>query len=291
MENKNLFDFDFTQEESTQELNADSSGYKLIFFDTETTGANSDDQIIEIGAICENSSQEYTLYNELCGVEDNKLIELGAMATHGIRNEDIEALASFRESKFYKDLALLNNQNNYLIAHNLPFDLARLEYYGFSSNLKHIDTLQCAKHLYEIDEPIGELEYALPNYKLQTFRYALFSKEDEELEAKRYNISLMAHRAIGDVVVLKMFFSKLLEKLDASLSTKEKLDELVRLSKEPILVKKFAFGKYKGKEIKEVYKIDSGYIDWLYRDITKRLNSGDSIDENLYSTLKKVVGQ
>ena len=284
MEEKNLFDF------MQDEVDIDSSEcYKLIFFDTETTGSSKNDEIIEIGAIVEDCESNPKLYDELCGVSKDKLIEVGAMVTHGIRNEDIENLEPFYKSKFYKDLESLNSSNNYLIAHNLPFDLARLEFYGFKSKLKHIDTLQCAKHLFELGETLGEWEYALENYKLQTFRYILFNKEEEQKEAKRYNVSLNAHRAIGDVVILRMFFNKLLDRLDNNLTLSQKLDRLVELSKEPIYIKKFNFGKYKGLEIEEVYRKDRSYIEWLYNDITKRLNNNESIDENLYATLKRVV--
>lgn len=285
-----LFDFDFSKEEDKQdEVNKLNSGYKLIFFDTETTGAKSDDQIIEIGSIVEDSEGNYEQYEELCATSNGKLIHPEAMVTHGIRNEDLKGCKNFQESSFYKDLAKLNNPANYLIAHNLPFDLARLEYYGFNSNLKHIDTLQCAKHLFELGESLGEYEYELPNYKLQTFRYILFSKKDEIYEAKKYDVKLDAHRAIGDVVVLKMFFQKLLKR--TNLEGVEALDKLVELSAKPVLVKKFNFGKYKGRLIKDVYIQDPGYIEWLYKDISKQKKSGEKIDKNLYETLKEVIGK
>ncbi len=282
--------FDFAQDEYQESCDSLNGGYKLIFFDTETTGASKDDQIIEIGAIVEDSDGNTKQYEELCGTLDNKLIEVDAMVTHGIRNEDIEGLEPFTKSSFYKDLDELNISSNYLIAHNLPFDKARLEYYGFKCKAKLIDTLQCAKHLFEVGEELGEFEYPLPNYKLQTFRYILFTKKDEELESKKFNVSLNAHRAIGDVVVLRMFFNKLLERLDNALSFEDKLEQLVALSKEPVKVKKFNFGKYKGKLIVEVFEQDRGYLEWLFRDMTKQKNSGDSIDENMYNTLKELVG-
>lgn len=48
----------------------------------------------------------------------------------------------------------------------------------------------------------------VPNHKLQTFRYKLFSKE-EELEAKKYGVEIKAHDAIGDVLILKLFLKAL----------------------------------------------------------------------------------
>jgi DNA polymerase-3 subunit epsilon/exodeoxyribonuclease X len=216
------------------------------------------------------------------------------MAVHGIRNEDLDGKKPFERSDFYAKVNELNSPTNYLIAHNLPFDLGKLEYYGFSAKCKLIDTLQCAKHLFEIGEKLGEYEYALPNYKLQTFRYVLFSKADEAQMASKYGADIKAHNAIGDVIILKMFFNELLKKVEqehSNFSLEESLEYLSELSKKPVLIKTFAFGKYKGKLIKDVAEQDIGYINWLYGDIKKRKNSGESIDENMYNTLKAILEQ
>jgi len=278
-----LFDFDFSSD------NKDS--YGLIFFDTETTGSAKDDEIIEIGAIVEKG-QNITTYDELCGT--SKLIAVEAMVTHGIRNEDIKDKEPFNKSKFYSNLDGLNKEQNYFIAHNLPFDLERLKFYGFNPKAKLIDTLQCAKHLFELEEPLGYLEYPLPNYKLQTFRYILFTPKQEQEEANRFNISIKAHSALSDVIILRMFFYKLLERLMQKypkLNKQEALDELVVLSKKPVLVKKFNFGKHKGKLIKDVLIEDRGYLEWLYNDMKKQLNSGGEVDENMFATLKVLLEQ
>jgi len=274
----NLFDFDFSNE--------DSKISKIIFFDTETTGSSKDDQIIEIGAIIEDINGNLVEYfDELCSTTNNKLIHPEAMATHGIRNEDIKGLEPFVKSKFWKSIDKINKKSNYFVAHNLSFDLERLKFYGFSPKAKLIDTLQCAKHLFEVDEILGEWEYALPNYKLQTFRYVLFSKEDENKEASRFNIDIKAHSALSDVVILKMFFNELIKRV-AKKDKKEALEALVELTNKPILVKKFNFGKYKGKKIEEVLKEDRGYLEWLYKDMTKQLKKGERVDKNIYATLK-----
>jgi len=270
-----LFDFDFS---------SDANKSKIIFFDTETTGANSDDQIIEIGAIVEDiDSNLVEYYDELCSTLNSKLISIEAMATHGIRNEDIEDKPSFESSKFWQNIKELNTKDNFFVAHNMPFDLARLEYYGFEPKAKLIDTLQCAKHLFEIDEIIRD--YALPNYKLQTFRYILFSKEDEQFEANRFSLNIKAHSALSDVIILKMFFNELLKRVNKS-NKLEALNYLVELSTKPVFVKKFAFGKYKGQNIANVAKKDRGYLEWLYRDMKKQKSAGESVDSNMFETLK-----
>ncbi len=282
-----LFDFDFTNSASGEKP-------KVIFFDTETTGSRDDDQIIEIGAIVEDFDGAYELYDELCSTTDNKLIDLEAMVVHGVRNEDLEGKEPFNKCDFYSRINELNTPINYLVAHNLPFDLGKLRYYGFKEKMQAIDTLQCAKHLYEINETIGDLEYALPNYKLQTFRYALFNKEEEQQEAAKYGIDIRAHNAISDVVILRMFFNKLVSRVEQKypeFDYSQVLQELVRLSKEPVMVKSFNFGKYKGRLIKGVLETDRGYLEWLYRDMGKKKHAGESVDENLYQTLKVLLEQ
>ncbi len=272
----NLFDFDFSKEKGSS---------NLIFFDTETTGNAKDDEIIQIGAIVEDLNGNLIEYfDELCS--SNKLITPEAMVTHGIRNEDLINKKPFTKSSFWQKIDSLNQKQNYFIAHNLPFDLERLKFYGFRPKAKLIDTLQCAKHLFKEDEILGEYNYPLPNYKLQTFRYILFNKAEEEAEAKKFGISLQAHSALSDVIILKMFFNELLQRICNNCSKKEALDQLVELSTKPVLVEKFKFGKYKGKKISEVMQIDRSYIEWLYSDMVKRQKNGDKIDENIFLTLK-----
>jgi len=272
-----LFDFDFSNENS-------SKVSRIIFFDTETTGSGEDDEIIEIGSIVEDiNGKLIDHFDELCS--SSKLIHPDAMATHGIRNEDIQGKQNFKDSNFYSYLQELNNQDNYLVAHNLPFDLAKLEYYGFNAKIKLIDTLQCAKHLFELGETLGAYEYELPNYKLQTFRYILFSKEDEVAEASKFNLEIKAHSALSDVVILKMFFNELIKRVKED-NKKDILDNLVELTKKPVLIKQFSFGKYKGKKISDVLENDRGYLEWLYKDIKKKKSAGESVDNNMFGTLK-----
>jgi len=275
-----LFDFDFTK--------SDGQKLQMVFFDTETTGSKEDDQIIEIGAIVEDLDGKYELFDELCSTTGGKLIDVEAMAVHGIRNEDIEGKKPFEKSVFYERVNELNSPTNYLIAHNLPFDLKRLEYYGFRAKFKLIDTLQCAKHLFELGQKLGEYEYALPNYKLQTFRYILFSKADEEQVAKKYAIDIKAHNAISDVVILRAFFDELLKRAEGE-DIEQKLENLVELTKKPVLVQKFNFGKYKGKLLKDVLKQDRGYLEWLYNDMCKQKSQGKEVDENMHLTLSKLL--
>ena len=273
----NLFDFDFSKEKGLS---------KLIFFDTETTGNGKDDEIIQIGAIIEDLNGNLIEYfDELCASQ-NKLISPEAMVTHGIRNEDLLGKKPFIKGAFWQKIDTLNKKENYFIAHNLPFDLERLKFYGFRPKAKLIDTLQCAKHLFKEDEILGEYNYPLPNYKLQTFRYILFSKAKEEAQAKKFGISIQAHSALSDVIILKMFFNELFRRVCKECDKKEALEKLVELSSKPVLVEKFKFGKYKGQKIQDIVSLDRRYVEWLYNDMLKRQKNGENIDENIFLSLK-----
>ena len=269
---------------------------KLVIFDTETTGIEIEDKIIQVGAIITElgKPQDFEVFDELCSSEIP--IKIEAMATHGIRQEDINDKPPFSETKFKKRFDELNIESNYLIAHNIDFDKKMIEKEGYENKIafKLIDTLQCAKHLYELDEKIGK--YRLPNYKLQTFRYIMFNHKEEELEAKKYNVEIKAHDAIGDVVILKMFLARLYEKIISKYKEAECLktrqdvfDKMVELTKLPVEVKKINFGKHNGKTVIEIESIDPGWIDWLFeQQETQKISNDPKFNRDLHFTLSKI---
>ncbi|HIP30155.1 MAG TPA: 3'-5' exonuclease [Sulfurospirillum arcachonense] len=276
-----------------------------IFFDTETTGIEVEDQIIQIGAIITDTKGELYkkgVYDELCS--SRIPIKLQAMSTHGIRQVELEGKNSFDKTEFWNDLNELNNGDNYLIAHNLPFDLGMLEKHNFKNEYQLIDTLKCAMHLYDVKVPhvsagLGQEDLIeeeildkdnniVPNYKLQTFRYKLFSKEEESDEAKKYGVEVKAHDAIGDVLVLKMFLKALFfrAKETYNLKNQEVMSKLVELSSEPVKVKMFLFGKYRGMSLEDIFQTDRGYLEWLLREQDKM---GEKCDKNMKYTLMELL--
>jgi DNA polymerase-3 subunit epsilon/exodeoxyribonuclease X len=241
-----------------------------ILFDTETTGADEEDRIIQIGGMIIHSKRQIEVYDELCSTDVP--IKLEAMEIHNITPNLIENKEQFIQTSFYNKILELNNKSNYLIAHNINFDLTMLQKEGFENQYTLIDTLRCAKHLYP----------ELPYHRLQYIRYALKLYETEEQEAKDLNIVIKAHDAIGDVLVMKLFLRKLVARCAEIYPDYNTMEKLAELTLTPVLIKTFRFGKYKGEEIAKVAATDSGYLQWM------RSNMKD-LDEDMKYTIDKVL--
>ena len=244
---------------------------KYILFDTETTGASENDRIIQVGAMIVHSRDEIEVYNELCSTEVP--ISTEAMEIHNITPDVIENQPPYLELDFCKKLEAYNDKENYLIAHNISFDLAMVEKEGFDNNYTLIDTLRCAKHLLP-DSPYHRLQY---------LRYSLELYKTEGAEADKLGVTIKAHDAIGDVLVMKLLLSKLV------LLAKEQFPEeknpmltLDKLTQTPVLMKTFKFGKHKGKEVADVAKEDAGYMKWMKGNM--------DLDEDMTFTLDYYLG-
>lgn len=238
---------------------------KYILFDTETTGNQENDRIIQIGGLIVHDKNKIEVFDELCSCEVPISIE--AMAVHHITPDIIEGKPKFIESNFYKELQKHNSNENFLIAHNISFDLEMVKKEGFENNYTIIDTLRCAKHL------LGEEK----SHALQYLRYSLELYKTELEEANKLNITIKAHDAIGDVLVMKLLLSKLVEAAGNIHGKKEIMEVLARLTQEPVLIKAFKFGKYKDRMIADIVKEDFKYLEWMRKNL--------ELDEDLRYTL------
>ncbi|MCT7615407.1 3'-5' exonuclease [Aliarcobacter butzleri] len=241
-----------------------------VLFDTETTGAAQEDRVIQFGAMIVDNKGKVEAFDELCSAPIP--IKLEAMEVHNITPDLLENKPKAVETNFYKRLEELNSDENYLIAHNINFDLDMIKKEGFENSYKLIDTLRCAKHLFS----------DLPYHRLQYLRYALDLYKFEENEASKYGITIKAHDAIGDVLVMKLFLSKLVGKCREVNPSLNPMEKLVELTATPVFINTFKFGKYKGQNIEEVAKIDANYLNWM------RTSMSD-LDEDMKFTLDKVL--
>lgn len=242
---------------------------KYVLFDTETTGNQAEDKIIQVGAMVVGANGEVEVYDELCSTDI--AIKIEAMEVHNITPNLIEGKGLFVDTKFYRDLTKLNNKNNYLIAHNISFDLGMLKKEGFINSMKLIDTLRCSKHLFP------DSNY----HRLQYFRYSLGLYKDEQKEADKHGIVIKAHDAIGDVIVMKLLLSKLVAKVKEQYPHINPMVKLEELTNTPVFMKSFKFGKYKGDQIEDISRSDAGYIKWMLKSL--------ELDEDLKYTLERVL--
>jgi DNA polymerase III epsilon subunit-like protein len=239
---------------------------KYILFDTETTGAGENDRIIQVGAMIVHGRDEIEVFDELCSTDIPITVE--AMEVHNITPDVIENQPPYSELTFTKKILEYNHADNYLIAHNISFDLGMLEKEGFKNNYTLIDTLRCAKHLLE-DSPYHRLQY---------LRYALELYKTEGAEANKLGITIKAHDAIGDVLVMKLLLSQLVQLTQEKFTGINPMVKLAELTQTPVLIKTFKFGKYKDREIEEIVKADKGYITWMQNNL--------ELDEDLAYTLE-----
>lgn len=66
---------------------------------------------------------------------------------------------------------------------------------------------------------------------------------------------------MGDVLVMKLLLSKLVQIVRENFPGINPMDKLVELTKTPVFIKTFRFGKYKGEDIEDVCKKRC----WIYK--------------------------
>ncbi|DAB37767.1 MAG: DNA polymerase III subunit epsilon [Sulfuricurvum sp. GWF2_44_89] len=243
---------------------------KYVLLDTETTGASEEDRIIQLGfMVLDGKSVE--VYNDLCLAPIP--IGYGAMEVHGITPEMIEGKALCSETRAFQTLSELNTAENVLIIHNAPFDLGMLSKESFTSQMRLIDTLRCARHLFDDEE----------SHRLQYFRYRFGLYKIEQAEADALGIEVKAHDAIGDVLVLKLFLTELRKRLQERFAGVNPIDKMVELTQTPVFyTRPLKFGKYKGKTLTEIADADRGYLTWM-------LGNMDSLDEDMRYSIERVL--
>jgi len=243
---------------------------KYIILDTETTGAGEKDRVIQLGYMV-LGAKEVEVYNELCS--SDVPMSIGAMEVHNITPDMIEGKPVCTEMAAYKRLLELNTPENYMIIHNAPFDIGMLEKEGFSLEMKLIDTLRVAKHVFP------DSEY----HRLQYFRYSLELYKEEDAEAAKLGIELKAHDALGDVIFLKLLLSKLRVAVKEKFPDENDVEKMVQLTQEPVFITQpMRFGKHKGKTIQELAHEDAGYLRWMVENM-------QNLDEDTKYTIKKVL--
>ena len=234
----------------------------LAFTDTETTGTEEHDRLLQLAYKC-GGKEVNELFNP--GVP----INLVAMATHHITEEMVADKPKFKGSEQHKFLKKRSKEMVF-VAHNAKFDMDMLARDGISGWPAHICTLKVARYL----DDKAKLEC----YKLQYLRY-LF----------KLKVEAQAHDAWGDILVLEAVFWKLHANMMRRFDFEDDaacIAEMMVISSKPSMIRKWAFGKHRDEMIEDTLETDRGYLEWMLGEKQKE-NKPD--DEDLIYTLETLL--
>jgi exodeoxyribonuclease X len=244
----------------------------LLFFDTETTGLEEDAKIIQIACNFYETEKKvfgrYSLETINKFFDPGKKIGVGAMASHHIRQEQVDG-----QPLFSTMIPFLNEVSSkyVFVAHNAVFDIKRLTFEGVSDIPFYIDTLKVATVLLQEQEEVPE------SYSLQYLRYFLdLEKGETQREIIGGNV-ISPHDAYSDILILECLFFFLFQRFseqNESLSEREILSQMVNISKNPVLLKRIGFGKSKGFLFSQ---LETDYLSYFLKKI-KEEPSGFSED-------------
>nr|WP_181715756.1 ATP-dependent helicase [Chryseobacterium sp.]QJS06480.1 ATP-dependent UvrD/REP helicase [Chryseobacterium sp.] len=263
---------------------------RIIVFDTETTGLDTeDDDIIQIAGIEIINGKVEKLFevfmNTAKSLEDSEKI-------HGISREHLDQFAISPQEGLQKFLDFVGD--DIVVAHNLPYDYAimksNLRRYNlsFSSNITFFDSLDFAKRLYP-DLPKYKLGYLLERLKIEgvnshnalddvkataNLLFKLFENNDHLFEKRSEFIE--SHKSVFKSSQKKLFF--IYSDLEKFLYTTSALSFLFNKVLQYCLLE----GKFVNPE--DVKKITAHMDFHLQVDNLKKL-----LEENInnYSTYKE----
>lgn len=234
---------------------------RFLFFDTETTDVQSKD-IIQLAIITDGGIVLNKYFKPI------QRITFAAMAVHHITPEFLENKDMFEDSKvekeemdeeFQRENSNLKEYLQFLaqryiwVAHNAEFDLEVLAKKGISVP-RYICTYKLARNLLTDDDGKSDLE----SYALQFLRYylGLYKLEDNE--------HTTAHDALSDVYFLRNLFEYIQK--NSSFTT----EQMIQITKEPAVMRSMHFGKYAGRTLEDIAKLDREYLQWVGESMTDK---------------------
>jgi exodeoxyribonuclease X len=213
----------------------------LRVIDTETCGLEGG--VVEIASVDVVAGEIINPMSDL--ISPDRPIGLDAMAIHHITEEMVEGKPRIA-------VAIGRYQGSpYYVAHNAAFDRAMLpEMRG-----RWICTVKLARTLYP------DIKYSN-----QYLRHAL------KLEVQVPE-GLYPHRALYDCYVTAALLQRIMR--DSGWDA----EKMVEITEQPVLLRNFKFGKYRGKSIASIATEDPGYLRWMLKSI-------DDLSPDLRYTLK-----
>lgn len=203
-----------------------------LVLDTETTGVDAEkDAVVEVGGTLVDVEKAKIIGSFGRLVNPGIPIPPEARGIHHISDHEVSDAPPIKT--IMGELAVI--APFFPVAHNAEFDSKFLPYF----KNPWVCTYRCARHIWP----------DAPGYSNQTLRYWLKGL-DEECSA----FAMPPHRARPDSWVTAHILLRLLRE--------KKLEELVKLTSEPILLKTVTFGKHRG----ELWsKVPVDYLAWIKR--------------------------
>ena len=236
---------------------------KYVILDTETTGVEEEDRIIQLSyLVTDMEGNILEVHDDLCTAP--LPTKFDSMAIHNITPEMLEGKPVCVDTKAFARLNELNVPENIMVIQNAEFDEAMLAKEGFTSVMNLIDTYRILRKKYALQTPHG----------LQHKRYELGLYKREPELINELGVEVRAHDALGDVVVLKLF-------LDHLLNDGQDRDEMMELCSAPIMLDIMTFGKHKGKTFEEIALNDRNSLQYM-------IDTFD-LDGDLRYTMEKIM--
>lgn len=174
---------------------------------------------------------KHQTFNQLYSIGDQR-ISLGAMATHHIIESDLQGMPHFSEFR-------LPEGAEYLIGHNINYDINTIAFCGEQPKIKSICTLALARRAFpDIDA-----------HNLAALMYHTL-KQDQARELIK-----SAHRAAADVYMTAILCSKLIKVFKI-----ETMEQLYQLSEQCRIPDRMHYGKHKNTLLKD---LPASYVKWL----------------------------
>lgn len=196
-----------------------------LIIDTETTGVDEEDQVIELAYRSFGSTEAPTV--ERFFPTEGVKMKWGALATHHILPQDLQGQPSSLSAKL--------PPADYIIGHNVDFDWKML---GRPPVLR-ICTLALSRRLWpELDA-----------HTLVAMIYFIKGANDRTRELVRW-----AHGAEEDVLLTVVLLDAIMKHVGI-----DNIPELWIMSEDARIPRKMTFGKFKGEPVSAV---DRGYANW-----------------------------
>ena len=205
----------------------------FLIVDTETTGFEPEsNSLLEIAGAWESGAYFARL------VRPEHPISFAAMATHHITEEKARAAPPL--SQISDELRQIVGTDGVIVGyHNAEFDRKFVP--PWMSSLPYFCTYRCAMHL---------LPEAESHSNMALFYELRLGAEDVPDEAGR-----SPHRALYDAWITRSLALYLSDRAGG-------VEELVRLTREPVLLQRVKFGKHRGEQWSEVPR---SYLRWVLR--------------------------